>query len=177
MRTVIVSDFGNLRGLYFLITRRSHLERRGKIGPELEAMHASRGIALGHFLVNDAAAGGHPLHVAGGDGAAVAHAVTMLDRPGQNVRDGLNAAMRMPRKSREIIFGQLIAEIIEQKKRIIVEVLPNPNARRRCTPAPSMVGLDLMSFFTGRMDMVGLHRRMVTQMPQKDLVGGRAVQG
>src|SRR5712692_4856308 len=34
------------------------------------------------------------------------------------------------------------------------EVLPKPNARRRCTPAPSRVGLALMSRLTGRMDML-----------------------
>src|SRR5205823_849020 len=41
------------------------------------------------------------------------------------------------------------------------DVLPNPNARRRCTPAPSMVGLDVMSRLTGRMDMApqSLRRR------------------
>src|SRR6266853_5788184 len=33
------------------------------------------------------------------------------------------------------------------------DVLPNPNARRKCTPAPSSVGLDLIRRFTGRMDM------------------------
>src|SRR5580698_10462093 len=33
-------------------------------------------------------------------------------------------------------------------------VLPKPKARRRWTPAPSMVGLDLMTLWTGRMDMV-----------------------
>src|SRR5882762_7311397 len=37
------------------------------------------------------------------------------------------------------------------------DVLPNPNARRRCTPAPSSVGLDLMSRLTGRIDIFGLH--------------------
>src|SRR6267154_2299188 len=31
--------------------------------------------------------------------------------------------------------------------------LPKPNARRRWTPAPSRVGLDLMNLWTGRMDM------------------------
>src|SRR5579883_2033607 len=34
------------------------------------------------------------------------------------------------------------------------DVLPNPNARRRWTPAPSRVGLALMSRCTGRIDMV-----------------------
>src|SRR5262245_53900916 len=33
------------------------------------------------------------------------------------------------------------------------DVLPNPNARRRCTPAPSSVGLERMRRLMGRMDM------------------------
>src|ERR1041385_3223733 len=33
-------------------------------------------------------------------------------------------------------------------------VSPKPKARRRCTPAPSSVGLDWMIFLTGRMDIV-----------------------
>src|SRR6185369_13120426 len=35
-------------------------------------------------------------------------------------------------------------------------VSTKPKARRRCTPAPSMVGFDWMIFFTGRMDMMHL---------------------
>src|SRR5262249_17103042 len=37
------------------------------------------------------------------------------------------------------------------------DVLPNPNARRKCTPAPSSVGLDLLSRLIGLMDMSCLH--------------------
>src|SRR4051812_40283853 len=33
------------------------------------------------------------------------------------------------------------------------DVAPKPNARRRCTPAPSRVGLALTSRFTGRIDI------------------------
>src|SRR5439155_27055380 len=33
------------------------------------------------------------------------------------------------------------------------DVLPKPNARRRCTPAPSSAGLALTSRLMGRMDM------------------------
>src|SRR5207244_576957 len=36
------------------------------------------------------------------------------------------------------------------------DVLPKPNARRKCTPAPSRVGLDRTRRLTGRMDIVGL---------------------
>ncbi len=83
-------------------------------------MHAARRVALGHFLVDDAAAGGHPLHVAGGDGAVVAHAVAVFDGSGQDVGDGLDAAMRMPGKSGEIILGNIVAEIVEEQERIEV---------------------------------------------------------
>src|SRR5271157_5021278 len=34
------------------------------------------------------------------------------------------------------------------------EVLPNPNARRKCTPAPSSVGLDRTSRLMGRRDIL-----------------------
>src|SRR6267142_754290 len=34
------------------------------------------------------------------------------------------------------------------------DVFPKPKARRKCTPAPSRVGLDFASRFTGRMDML-----------------------
>ena len=92
----------------------------GKIGPQLEAVHAAACVALGHFLMNDAAAGGHPLHVAGGDGAVVAHAVAVLDGSGEHVGDGLDAAMRMPGKSGEIVFGNVVAEVVEQEEGIEV---------------------------------------------------------
>ena len=75
-------------------------------------------VALGHLLVDDAAAGGHPLNVTGGNGAAIAHAVAVLHGSGQNVGDGFNAAMRMPGKSGKIIFGNVVAEIVEQQERI-----------------------------------------------------------
>src|SRR2546427_3396269 len=42
-------------------------------------------ITLRHFLVQDAAAGGHPLHVAGGHLALVAETVAVLHRTGEHV--------------------------------------------------------------------------------------------
>ena len=75
-------------------------------------------VALRHLLMHDAAAGGHPLHVAGAEGAAVAEAVAVLDGAGQHVGDRLDAAMRMPRKAREIIGRDVVAEIVEQQERI-----------------------------------------------------------
>ena len=75
-------------------------------------------VALRHLLVKDAAAGGHPLHVAGAEIAAVAQAVAVLDVAGQHIGDGLDAAMRMPGKAGAILVGTVVAEIVEQQERI-----------------------------------------------------------
>jgi hypothetical protein len=37
---------------------------RGQVCPQLEAMHAALRVAGRHFLMQDAASGGHPLDVA-----------------------------------------------------------------------------------------------------------------
>ncbi len=81
-------------------------------------MHAAGVVALGHFLVNDAAAGGHPLDVARGDGSAVADAVGVVDRAGEDVGDGLDAAMRVPGESGEVVFGDVVAEVVEEEEGI-----------------------------------------------------------
>src|SRR5882762_6612224 len=83
-------------------------------------MHTAGGVALGHLLMDDAAAGGHPLDVAGGDGAAIPHAVAVLDGPGEHVGDGLDAAVRMPRKARQIILRNIVTKIVEQEERVKV---------------------------------------------------------
>ena len=64
--------------------------------------------------------GRHPLHVARRDGAAVAHAVAVLHRSGQHVGDRLDAAVRMPGKAGQVVLGNVVAEIVEQQKRIEV---------------------------------------------------------
>src|ERR1700757_3892338 len=118
MRTVVVGNFRDVGSLYLLISRRSHLERGGKICPELESVHAAGRVALGHFLMNDTAAGGHPLHVSGGDGAVIPHAVAMFDGSGEHISDGLNAAMWMPGKAGQVVFGHVIAKVVEQQEGI-----------------------------------------------------------
>src|SRR6266849_8827507 len=70
--------------------------------------------------MNDAAAGGHPLDVAWGDRAAIAHAVAVLNRTGPHVRDGLDSTMRVPWKTFEIILGNVVAKIVEKKEGIEV---------------------------------------------------------
>ena len=76
-------------------------------------MHAPLLITLGHLLVEDSAAGSHPLHVAGGHLALVAKAVAVFHRAGEHVGDRLNSSVRMPWKSRQIVFGVVVAEIVQ----------------------------------------------------------------
>jgi hypothetical protein len=66
--------------------------------------------------VENAAAGGHPLHVAGGHFAFVAETVAVLDRTGEYVGDGLDPAVRMPGKPSNVIFWILIAEVVQQQE-------------------------------------------------------------
>ena len=122
-------------------------------------MHAAGRVALGHFLVNDAAAGGHPLHVAGGDGAVVAHAVAVFDGSGENVGDGLDAAMRMPRESGEVVLGDVVAEVVEEQERI--EILGVAEAERAAQMDSGAFerGLGLDKALDGSNGHVGLRYR------------------
>jgi len=81
-------------------------------------MHAAGLIALGHFLVDNAAARRHPLHVACGDGAAIAHAIAMFHCAGEDVGDGLDAAVRMPRKAGQVVLRNVVTEVVEQQERV-----------------------------------------------------------
>ena len=74
--------------------------------------------------MHDAAARRHPLDVAGAELAAVAEAVAVLDRAGQHIGDGLDAAMRVPREAGEKVLRPVVAEIVEQQEGIEVAGLP-----------------------------------------------------
>ena len=117
-RPVVVGDFGNVLREDVLVARLGHLQRRRQVRPQLEAVHAALRIALRHLLVQDAAAGRHPLHVAGAQRAAIAEAVAVIDGAGEDVGDRFDAAMRMPREPGEVVVGALVAEIVEEQERI-----------------------------------------------------------
>src|SRR5713101_7586722 len=101
-----------------LVARRGHLERRGQVRPKLEAVHPTARVALRHFLVENPAPGGHPLHVAGAQRPLVSQAVAVVHRPGQDIGDGLDAAMRMPGEAGAIVVRAVVAKIVEQQERI-----------------------------------------------------------
>ena len=89
-----------------------------QIGPKLKSVHLPLGVSFGHFLMQDARARRHPLHIAALQRATVAKAVAMVDRSGQNVSDGLNPPVRVPREARHIVARMIAAEIIKQQERV-----------------------------------------------------------
>ena len=95
-------------------------------------MHPACRIPLRHLLVNDAAACGHPLHIAGSNRAAITDAVGVVHRTGQNIGDGLDSAMRMPGESGQIVFWDIVAKVVEQQEG--VEIFSVSEAKR----APKM---------------------------------------
>src|ERR1041385_8019578 len=74
-RAIVVDDLGDVGALDVLVAWRRHFQRRGQVGPQLEAVHAALRVTLRHFLMHDAAAGRHPLHVASAECASAADAV------------------------------------------------------------------------------------------------------
>lgn len=100
-------------------------------------MHAAREITLRHFLMQDAAAGGHPLQVARAQHALVAQAVAMLDGAGQHIGDRLDAAMRMPREAADVVHRLVVAEIIHHQEGV---------GHRRIAEAEDAVQLDAGAF-------------------------------
>ena len=71
------------------------------------------------LVVEDARPGGHPLRRAGGDDSAAAVAVGVLERAVHDVRDGLEAPMRVPR-SALCLAGRVFdrSDVVEQQERI-----------------------------------------------------------
>jgi hypothetical protein len=73
-------------------------------------------VTLRHLLMDDSASRRHPLNVACGDGAMVAHAIAVFDGSCEDVRDGLDAAVWMPREACKIIVRNVIAEVVQEKE-------------------------------------------------------------
>jgi hypothetical protein len=75
--------------------------------------------APGHLLVNDAAAGGHPLHVTRTDQSGIPQAIAMVNGTFQHVGDGFDPPVRVHRKaSNRTLDGIVKGEVVEQEKRI-----------------------------------------------------------
>src|SRR2546422_11745171 len=85
-----------------------------------------------HLLMEDPAAGGHPLHVTGSQGALVTEAVTVVHRPREDIGDGFDPAMGVPGEPGEVILGVLVTKVVEQQKGI--EFFGVPKAERAAQP-------------------------------------------
>src|SRR5262249_19628460 len=118
LRAIVVGDLWNIGGQHILVARRTHLQRRRQVRPQLKSMHAAVRGAFRHLLVQDAASCCHPLHITAAKAAAIAKAVAMLNTSRQYVCNRLDPAVRVPWKAGEIVVGPLVAEIVEQQERI-----------------------------------------------------------
>src|SRR6266850_2506945 len=125
-RPIVVHHFGNVARGDVLIARLRHFQRRGQVGAELESVYAPVLVVLRHFLMQDAAASGHPLHVAGTEAAAIAEAVAVRHLAGQHVGDRFDPSMRVPWKAGEIVVRVLVAKIVEEQKRIELGRIAKP---------------------------------------------------
>ena len=111
----------------------------GEVDPELEAVDVSAGAAARHFLVQDAAAGTHPLHIAGTDEARVAKAVAVMRGALEHVGDGFDAAVRMVREAADGTFEGIVeGEMVEEQEGIELVA----DARRDGTAKPHARALD-----------------------------------
>src|SRR5438445_13773430 len=80
-------------------------------------------ITLGHLLMDDASACRHPLDVAGVNGAMVSHAIAVLDFSREDIGDGFDATVGMPRETRQIILGNVVAEVVQKKEWVEVRCI------------------------------------------------------
>src|SRR5437764_11703434 len=115
-RAIVIDDLRDHGCGNILVARRRHLQRGGKVRPQLKSVHATALVAVRHFLVQNPASRRHPLHVAGAEFSFIAEAVAMLHCSGEYVSDRLDPAVRMPRKSSAIIVRTIVAEVIEQEE-------------------------------------------------------------
>jgi hypothetical protein len=117
-RVIGKPDFGNLFAQNVSIAGIHHLLARGEIGPELKSIHPAAVIAFGHFLMDDPAAGRHPLNISRAYSSFVPKTVSVFDIPVENIGDGLNPAMGMPGKALYVVLGIIGTEIVQKQKRV-----------------------------------------------------------
>src|SRR5579872_4726808 len=68
--------------------------------------------------MDDAAARRHPLHVAGSDSSAIPHAVAVLHGAGEDIGDGFDAAVGVPREARQVVLWNVVAEVVQKQERV-----------------------------------------------------------
>src|SRR4051812_6392515 len=66
--------------------------------------------------MNDPLSRCHPLHITGGNRAAVPHAIAVINGSGEDVSDCFNPPMGVPWKPSQIIFRYIVPEIVQEEE-------------------------------------------------------------
>ncbi len=103
-------------------------------------------VAPGHLLMDDAAAGRHPLDVSRGDYPPVAHAVAVFHFPRQDIGDGFDPPVRMPGEALAIVGGIIGAKIVQEEKGVELGHLVVAEGPSQADPRPLQGGLALPDF-------------------------------
>ena len=90
--------------------------RGRQIGPQLKTPHQAILLPFRHFLVNNAAAGRHPLYIPGAYYAGIPHTVAMLYPTLEHISYSLNAPVRVPGKTPYIVPRIAGMEVIQEKE-------------------------------------------------------------
>ena len=145
------ADLRDLAAFHVTVAGVHHLVGGGKIGPELEAPHAARLIPFRHLLMDDPAAGRHPLDVTGADHPLVSHTVSVFDPSVQDVRDRLDPPVGVPGEALQVIPRIVRTEIVEKQKRIELRPLVETEQPLQPDPRPFEDGFafDDLSDFSG----------------------------
>src|SRR5271166_1256598 len=88
-----LSPHGNSIAGKILVARRGHFVGRRQIDPELEAVN--RDAFGGDFIMDQSAAGGHPLHVAWQDRAFMTLTIVVIDAALYDIGHGLDPSVRV----------------------------------------------------------------------------------
>ena len=145
---------GHLARAQVLVARRVSLSALRQVDPELEAVEQA---AAGDQLlrrgldVQDPAAGGHPLGVAVGDRAAATEGVLVVEDAVDDVGDGLEAAVRVPRRALGLTRRVVdLAHLVHVDERVESRRSTPANARLTGKPSPSKEDWALVTDTTGR---------------------------
>ena len=119
----------------------------------MELAAAARELRAVHLLVQQTGAGGHPLHFALADAAAVAGGVLVVDFAFEHQRHGLEAAMRMPADAARLFGRREIrrAGVVEQQERrklgVALVVEHGVNRKAVADPVPLGLAVDAQNVF------------------------------
>ena len=129
-----------------LVGRRRHLVCGRQIDPQLKALQQTV-LLFRHLRMHDSPARGHPLNAAGFDDAFVAGVIAVAHAPVEQVGDGLETAMRMRRKTGDVVIRVIRSKRVEQQERIEVHQLRLPDHAHQFDPGAVAGGLAADDFF------------------------------